>query len=126
MKIQDHLDRTLTTTEDLGLVAFGDLTTGMILNWAARTPRPREVMDLLGEKAVESFALVAGAGRPDQADPAGFGTTIVHFTETATDVFARAPDSDEDVICAVGTPGAPIGPLMRAAAGLATTLAEAP
>ena len=125
MKVQGRLDQTLKATQDMSLVAFGDLTTGMILNWAARNPCPREVLDLLGEKAAESFALIAAAGTPAGADPAWFGVDIVHFTETAIEVFARAPESDEDVICAVGTPGAQIEPLVHAAGDLADAIAEA-
>ena len=125
MKIQDHLDQTLEATQDLSLVAFGDLTTGMILNWSSRNHLPREVLDLLGEKAAESFALVVAAGMPEGADPDWFAADLVHVTETATHVFSRGADSDEDVVCAEATAGAPIEPLLRATEDLVYTIAEA-
>ena len=126
MKVQDHLDQTLEATADFTLVAFGDLTTGMILNWSSRTQCPREVMDLLGETAAASFSLLDRAGVPPGADPAQFGAELLHVTETGTEVFARSPAGTEDVVCAVGKQGAPIAPLLDVAAGLSRKIADMP
>ena len=118
MKIQDQLKQTLDTTPDLNLVAFGDLSSGLILNWSARTPCPREVLDLLGEKAAACFALL-----PSGTVTSGSGATVIHFTERESRIFARHPAGPDDVICAVSAPGAPLEPLLRATSQLATVIA---
>jgi hypothetical protein len=120
MKVQDQLKQTLDATPDLSLVAFGDLSSGLILNWSAKTPCPREVLDLLGEKAAACFAVLHGAALPPGAAP---GAALVHFTEQESHIFARHPANADDVICAVAEPGARLEPLLRSATDLAARLA---
>jgi hypothetical protein len=123
MKIQDRMQQGLAATPGFALLAFGDLTSGLILNWAARTRHPREVLDRLGERAAASMAL-AGADWPD--DLAAPGLTLVRFTETGSEIFVRPGPASEDVLCAVCAPGTALDPLIRAAADLARSLQGVP
>ena len=126
MTVQDQMKRLLDETPDIGLLAFGDLSSGLILNWAARTHCPREVLDLLGDQATKCFALLGS----DKLDGAVAGTSIIHFTEHETRIFVRAatgPEDagSEDVVCAVCEAGAELEPLFHAASDLADKIAGA-
>jgi hypothetical protein len=127
MTIQDHLKRLLDETPDINLVAFGDLSSGLILNWAATTARPREALDLLGEQAVKCLALVGGeplAPGPDR-DRDGTGRAVIRFTEHETQIFTRLTPGSEDVLCAVCEPGAELEPLLEASETLARQIGGA-
>jgi len=129
MTLQDQMNRLLDDAPDISLLAFGDLSSGLILNWAARAPCPREGLDLLGEQAARCFALM---GR-DRLDGAVAGPSMIHFTEHETRIFVRVgtgPDDagphdagSDDVICAVCDAGAELEPLFLAAADLADKIA---
>lgn len=118
MKIQDQMQRMLDKTPDCNLVAFGDLSSGLVLNWCAKTPTPRETLDLLGETSAACFALLG--------PQATFAATVIHFTERESHVFARHAANPDDVICAVLAPGTALEPLLRATQALADRIAEAP
>lgn len=124
MKIQDQMKRTLDGSPDLNLVAFGDLSSGLILNWCSKAPTPREVVDLLGEKAAACFALLGPEALLPEADRATFGASVIHFTERGSHIFARLPANADDVICAVCEPGARLAPLLQSTIALAEKIAE--
>lgn len=111
--MKDFLDQ----TPGLDLVAYGDLSSGLILNAASKVACPREKLDLLGEKAASCFALAPkGAG--------GIGPSwAMHFSERETQVFARQPETSHEVICAVCHPGTRLQPLVIAAIDLASRMA---
>jgi hypothetical protein len=117
MTLQDQMQQVLDRTPDLDLVAFGDLTSGLILNWTARTRHPREVLDRLGERAATCLALLGPQGPAVSAAP--FAATMIHFTETATQIFTRLEPDAEDVVCAVCSPGAALAPLVHTVTELA-------
>lgn len=119
MQIQGEMKRLLEEFPGLNLVAFGDLSSGLVLDSAARTAFPREVLDLLGEKAVACFSMLRQDAGPAQADPAVFGASVIHFSERGSRVFARHPDAADDVICAIADPGVELEPLLQSISGLA-------
>ena len=129
MTLQDQMNRLLDAAPDISLLAFGDLSSGLILNWAARAPCPREGLDLLGEQAARCFALMG----PDRLDGTVAGPAMIHFTEHETRIFVRAgtgPDEAgpqdsgfDDVVCAVCDAGAELEPLFHAACDLAKKIA---
>ncbi len=123
MKVQDEMKRFLADTPGIDLVAFGDLSSGLILNSASNTACPREVLDLLGEKAAACFALLHAQGLPQAAAHA---TSVIHFSQTGSRVFARPSATADDVLCAVAEPGARLEPLLHATTGLARKVAGAP
>ena len=123
MKIQDQMKQVLDETPDLKLVGFGDLSSALILNWSAKAATPREVVDLLGEKAAACFALFRPELLPAEANSAVFGASVIHFTERASHVFARQLGNADDVICAGCEPGAPLEPLLHSALALAEKIA---
>ncbi|MEO6301162.1 MAG: hypothetical protein ABIV25_16015 [Paracoccaceae bacterium] len=125
MKVQDQVKRLLDETPDLRLVAFGDLSSGLILNWSAKSACPREVLDLLGEKAAACFALLNSDALPPEADPTKFGTSVIQFSEQGSSIFVRQSASSDDVICAVCEAGAGLGTLMHSATLLADMIAGA-
>ena len=59
MQIQAGMKRLLDETPGMKLVAFGDLSSGLILHSASKEPCQREVLDLLCEKAIDCFSLCA-------------------------------------------------------------------
>ena len=124
MKIQDQMKRTLDGSPDVNLVAFGDLSSGLILNWCAKASTPREVVDLLGEKAAACFALLRPDALLPEANAATFGASVIHFTERGSHIFARKPANADDVICAVCEPGARLAPLLQSTIALADKIAE--
>ena len=116
------MKRLLDETSDLNLVAFGDLSSGLILNWSAKAACPREVLDLLGEKAAACFALFRPLSFPPGTDKAVFGASVIHFNEQRTRIFARQATTTDEVICAVAEPGAPLEPLLQSAIALANQM----
>lgn len=126
MGLQDRLRDLLDTTGDLSLVALGDLSSGLILDWAAREPCPREVLDRLGERAAAGFARLDGAAPPEAADPAVWGRALIRFSEAGAEVFARDARGSDDVLCATLAPGAALEPALARITRLARGLAGAP
>ena len=125
MTVQDQLKRLLDQTPDISLVEFGDLSSGLILNWAARRSCPREVLDLLGQQAVGCLGLLGTESLlPDQA-ASGAGALMIHFTEQETHIFTRQALDSDDVLCTVCEPGAELEPLCQVSAGLARAMAGA-
>jgi hypothetical protein len=122
MQIQGEMKRLLDEVPGLHLVAFGDLSSGLILDSVAKTAFPREVLDLLGEKAVECFAMLRQVALPDDADPAVFGASVIHFSERGARIFARHQGAADDVICAICDPGVELEPLLQSVSGLARTI----
>lgn len=112
----------LDATPGIGLLAYGDLSSGLILNSASRTPCPREVLDLLGEKAATSFSRLFPEHLARTAEASGSSATIIHFTEQNAQIFARSPGNPEDLVCAVCDPGAELQPLLLAVQDLADSL----
>ena len=121
MTIQDQMKGLLDQTPDIALLAFGDLSSGLILNWSARTHCQREVLDLLADQAAKCFAVL---GR-DAQNRTKTVTSMIHFTEHGTQIFARATSAADDAICAVCEPGAELEPLFHAACALADEIANA-
>lgn len=99
MTIQHQLDRLRDEAPGCDLVAFGDLSSGLILNWAARSACQREVLDLLMQNATASLALLAPVGLPGGVDLADMGTSVIHFTERGAEVFVRLSAASDEVIC---------------------------
>ncbi len=124
MKIQDALNETLEKTPSLELVAFGDLSTGLILNSASRAACPREVLDLIAERAAAGFSQLNAAALPTGSNAEAYGTTVIYFTERNAEIFARHPEAAEDVVCAVCRPGTPLLPALRAGLRLAYRIAD--
>ena len=119
MTIQHQLDRFVDEAPDCSLVAFGDLSSGLILNWSSQTLCPREVLDLLGQKAVECFALLQVDELPPNTDQTEFGASVIHFTERGVQIFARHPANSDEVICAVCSWDAQLEPLLESVIDLA-------
>lgn len=117
MKLQDVMKDFLDQTPGLDLVAYGDLSSGLILNSASKVACPRERLDLLGEKAAICFGLA-----PKGAGVVG-NSWALHFSERETQVFARQPETSDEVICAVCQPGTALQPLLIAAIDLAGRMA---
>lgn len=122
MTLQDRFHEALATATDVSLLALGDLSSGLILDWAAREPCPREVLDLLGERAAAAFARLDAMDPPPGADPATWGAGLVRFTEAGSEVLARDPRHPEDVICLGLTPGGALEPALALARRLARDL----
>lgn len=121
MKVQDRLKRFVDETPDVTLVAFCDVSSGLILNWSGKTSCPREVLDRLGEKAAASLAMLDGRAGAD--GNAIFGTAAIRFDARGAQIFARSAPRSEDVICVECGPGAPLEDRLRAAMRLAQTVA---
>ena len=119
MKIQYQMKQLLAETPGLNLIAFGDLSSGLILNWTAKAPCPREVLDLLGDEAVAGFAMLQPISPPPGTYSTLFGGSVIHFTERESRIFARPAANSDDVICMVGEPGAQLEALLRSAVALA-------
>lgn len=126
MSLQHALKDTLERTPGLDLVAFGDLSSGVILNTASWEACPREVLDLVAERAASGFGALGALTLPEGCAGEAFGTSVIHFTESRTEIFARQPQAPDDVICALAKPGTPVLPALRASIGLAYHLAETP
>lgn len=126
MTLQDRLRDLIDTTADLSLVALGDLSSGLILDWAARDACPREVLDILGERAAAGFARLEGTAPPEAADPAVWGRELIRFSEAGSEVFARDPRNGDDVLCASLAPGAALEPALARMRRLAQDLVAEP
>lgn len=113
----------LDGTPDINMVAFADISSGLILNWCSKASTPREVVDLAGERAVDCFALFGSAALLPGVTVATFGASVIHFTERGSHIFARHPAAAADVICAVCEGGARLEPLLRSAIALAEKIA---
>lgn len=120
MTLQDRMKRLLDDTPGLNLVAFGDLSSGLVLNSVSKTACPREVLDLLCEKAVDCFAMLGPDALSSPDDPGIFGRAVIHFDERGTQVFARQPANPDDVICAMCEPGTALEPMLQATLDLAS------
>ncbi len=123
MGVQDQLDLALRQTADCDLIAFGDLSSGLILKWSAAQPCAREVLDRLGETALATLAMIGPGTALDPGDSAS--EVVLGFGETRLAVFARDGREPDDVICLAARPGASVEPLLAAAQGLARRLAGA-
>lgn len=121
MRVQDRMKRLVEETPDVRLVAFCDVSSGLILDWAARSACPREVLDQMGEKAAACLAMLA-RHRP-QAGHGLFGSAAIQFNESGARIFARTDAQSEDVICVECDPGAPLEARLQAARGLAGKVA---
>ena len=115
--------RFLDATPGLDLVAYGDLSSGLILNSASRTTCRREVLDVIGEKASACFTRLYPDSLARAAEASHAAASVIHFTERGAQIFARPPGNAEEVICAVCTPGADLQPLLAAVVELAGKLA---
>lgn len=113
------MKRLLDETPGMKLVAFGDLSSGLILHSAAKEPCQREVLDLLCEKAIDCFSLLHDKAQRSGGDRNAFGHSVIHFSERGSQVFARQPGNTEDVICAICDPGADLEHMLRATLDLA-------
>ncbi len=114
--------RFLDQTPSVSLVAFGDVRSGLILDAASKANSPREVLDQIGEKAASCFARLRLDSPPNGDEAAASGTSIIHFTERESQVFARHAGTDE-VICTVCEPGVRLEPMIQASLLLAQRLA---
>ncbi|MEO8242395.1 MAG: hypothetical protein ABI832_08775 [bacterium] len=123
MKIQDQMQRFLDDSPNLEVAAFGDLSSGLILSSASSTLVPREVLNLLGEKAAECMAFLGRQHLAPAGGSADIGNSIIHFTEEKCEVFARGSAASNDVICAVCDGSAGLKPLMRKALALSNQIA---
>ena len=123
MKLPDQMRHFLDQTPDVSTVAFGDLSSGLVLNWCSKAAPPREVVDLLGEKAAACFALLHQSAQLPEASSA-FGASVIHFTERGSQIFARQAATPDDVICVVCEPGARLEPLLASTIALADKIAE--
>lgn len=119
MNVQGQMKRLLDESADINLIAFSDLSSGLVLNWCSKSPLPREVVDLLGEKATACFALFRPETQESGANSVSFAASLIHFTERGAHVFARHPANADDVICAVCEPGARLEPLLQSTIALA-------
>lgn len=126
MTIQTGLKRLLDETPGVTLVAFGDLSSGLILDTAAKAACPREVLDLLCEKAIDCFALLGPDARPVTGDNAIFGKAVIHFDDRGLQVFARQPENPDDVICAITDPGGGLEQVLQSTLALAREMAAPP
>lgn len=126
MTLQDRFQEALATATDVSLLALGDLSSGLILDWAAREPCPREVLDLLGERAAAAFARLDAMDPPEAADPAVWGREMIRFSEAGSEVCARDPRNGDDVLCATLAPGAALEPALARITRLARELAAEP
>lgn len=113
MAIQDHLKQFLTEAPDIDLVAFGDLSSGLILNWASTSPCPREILDLLGEQATKCLALLDKPALQPHLDSTLAGASMIRFTEQESQIFTRLSATSDDVLCAVCGPGVTLAPLLH-------------
>lgn len=125
MTIQDHLKQFLDETPDITLVAFGDLSSGLILNWASTAPCPRELLDLLAEHAGKSLALLGKPALAPHLDNSTSGSAMIRFTEQESQIFTRLAAGSDDVLCAVCEPGAELAPLLHVSSELAQWVAGA-
>ena len=119
MTIQHQLDRLFDQSPDSRLVAFGDLASGLILNWNAQASCPREVLDLLVQNAEDCLGLLDPGALPPGVDAADFGASVLHFTERGTQIFARLPSGSTEIVCVACAPGANLQPLLAATIALA-------
>lgn len=124
MSLAAALKHTLEKTPGIERMAFGDLSSGLVLMSEGRTACPREVLDLVSERSSSGFALLIGTPLPEAVSAEAFGTCVIHFTERSAEVHARAPAAPNDVVSAVCSPGTPLLPAVRAGLGLACRLAD--
>jgi hypothetical protein len=123
MKIQDHLRQFLDDCPGTDLVAFGDLSSGLILSSTSNALVPREMLDLLGEKAADCMAFLDRHGLGAAGSPDPVGNTILHFTEDRSDAFARGSVASNDVICVVCDGRTGLEPTLRMAWALSNRIA---
>ena len=123
MTLQDQMKRFLDVTPGIDILAYGDLSSGLILNSASRSACPREVLDLIGEKATACFSQLYPDSLARANEASGSDATILHFTERDMQIFVRTPGNVEEVICAVCSPGAELKPLLGAVQDLVGRLA---
>jgi hypothetical protein len=123
MTLQDQMNGVLDATPGIGVLAYGDLSSGLILKSASTAPCPREVLDLLGERAATSFSRLFPELLVRTAQTSGSPASIIHFTERNAQIFARSLANPEDVVCAVCDPGADLQPLLLAVQVLADRVA---
>lgn len=121
--LQDQMKRFLDATPGISLLAYGDLSSGLILNSASRVACPREVLDLIGEKVTSSFSRLYPESLARAAEASGSSASIIHFTERSAQIFARLPGDADEVICAVCDSGVDLQPLLGAVQDLAGSLA---
>ena len=126
MTIQTGMKRLLDEVPGVNLVAFGDLSSGLILNTAAKTACPREVLDRLCEKAIDCFAMLGPDALPAPGEDVIFGKAMIYFDDRGLQVFARQPESPDDVICAVCDPGSGIDAILQSVLDLASAVAGPP
>lgn len=122
MKPQERMRALVQNAPDVGVVAYCDLSSGLVLDWAARTSCPREVLDQMGEKAAACLAMLTR--HQPQAGHGLFGSAAIQFNETGARIYARTDPRSEDVICVECGPGAPLESRLRAARDLAGKLAD--
>jgi hypothetical protein len=125
MIIQDHLKQFLDEAPDINLAAFGDLSSGLILNWASTAPCPREVLDLLGEHAGKCLGLLDKPALLPHLDSSVAGASMVRFTEQESQIFTRLSPGSDDFLCTVCEPGAELAPLLHLSSELARWVAGA-
>jgi hypothetical protein len=119
MHLKAEMKRLLDETPGMNLVAFGDLSSGLVLNSASKETCPREVLDLLCEKAIDCFSLLGQAAQASVPEGETLGRSVIHFNERGSQIFARHPGNAEDVICAICDPGADLERMLQATLVLA-------
>ncbi len=97
--VVDELDALRTANEGCQTVAFGDLSTQMILITDTQTNLPREALDRLCAQA----ALVLGrTGKTALGTVPGLRALLADTTSLR--LFLRATDEPDDVLCCVCAP----------------------
>mgnify|MGYP001595256999 CR=1 FL=1 len=117
MTIQDDLDQLRAQTPGCELSAFGDLSSSLILRFSAESRMPREKLDQLCTRAERGFGVLELAKE--------FHTErVISFSESHTEVFARAMVSPDDIVCMAMEAGHDIETAAQAAQKLVQRYAE--
>lgn len=98
MTVQEDLDALRHASPGCRLTAFGDLSTSLILRFSSDEKVPREQLDQLCARAAGGFALARAASDVSAEISA---REVICFTAQRSEIFARASDKSDDMVCSV-------------------------
>ncbi len=117
MTLAAQLDGALQPGHGLRLAAFGDRSSGLVLQWRARGACPREELDLLGARAADALGLADACLGEGAAAP-----WVLRFTDQHCEVFAACPPDPENFVALRAEPGRRVASVLAAAQELADAI----
>ncbi|MCV6592576.1 MAG: hypothetical protein OIF48_06470 [Silicimonas sp.] len=120
MALTDALEALRSELPGCALVAYADLTSGLVLGTAAAGHPGQEELDQLAGAAQQALAgAVAEGAAPVWAEAGGPAAVALLATETEVRLFLRADGAAEALICVLAADGDLPGAMTQARAGLA-------